>query len=448
MDVRHRRRRRAPSPAASWRARPRPRSRATTDTTPESAVELEEDGFEQRRGRERKGRPVGRYLMCVHVRPARHTDRRARGSQPHRALRVAPPGRRHPDRRQHLPGPGPERPAGHGGGLRRHRHAQERRALPGRRRSTTPRTWSRRGQARGSSSCCVPARSILCQVTKNPIGTKGARLTQEVSPPGPLRRADSRQRHLRHLQAPHRRGAQATAPDPRRGPARRPRADRAHGRRRRHAPTSCAATSSGCLASGTQIDAPGQALEGADAAVPGARPRGPGDPRGVQPGLPRRRHRRPRRSTRRCTSTSSRLIPELADRVELYDDDEPLPDLRALPRARAAAQGPRPQGVAALGRLADHRAHRGAHGDRRQHRQERRHLEPRGDRLPQQPGGGRGDRPPAAAARHRRHHRHRLHRHGDQAQPGRGRARPSRRPWPGTRPAPRCSTSPSSAWSR
>src|SRR5439155_22722112 len=29
-----------------------------------------------------------------------------------------------------------------------------------------------------------PGQTILCQVTKNPIGTKGARLTQEVSLPG------------------------------------------------------------------------------------------------------------------------------------------------------------------------------------------------------------------------------------------------------------------------
>ena len=40
-------------------------------------------------------------------------------------------------------------------------------------------------------------------------------------------------------------------------------------------------------------------------------------------------------------------------------------------------------------------------------------LQPGGDGLPQQPGGGRGDRPPAAPPRHRRDHRHRLHRHGD-----------------------------------
>jgi ribonuclease E len=32
-------------------------------------VELDEEVLERRRGRERKGRPVGRYLMVVHVRP-------------------------------------------------------------------------------------------------------------------------------------------------------------------------------------------------------------------------------------------------------------------------------------------------------------------------------------------------------------------------------------------
>ena len=35
---------------------------------------------------------------------------------------------------------------------------------------------------------------IVCQVTKNPIGAKGARLTQEVSLPGPVRGADPEQR--------------------------------------------------------------------------------------------------------------------------------------------------------------------------------------------------------------------------------------------------------------
>ena len=43
--------------------------------------------------------------------------------------------------------------------------------------------------------------------------------------------------------------------------------------------------------------------------------------------------------------------------------------------------------------------------------------QPRGDGHAQQPRGGRGDRAAAAAARRRRHHRHRLHRHGAGGQP-------------------------------
>ena len=93
--------------------------------------------------------------------------------------------------------------------------------------------------------------TILCQVTKNPIAHKGARLTQEVSLPGPVRRAHPEQLHLRHLQAPARRRAQAAARRPRpgqAGPARRHRAHRGRGRhhrgaRARRAPASCASGS-------------------------------------------------------------------------------------------------------------------------------------------------------------------------------------------------------------
>ena len=44
--------------------------------------ELDDETLARRRGRERKGRPVGRYLMCVHVGADGHPDRRARGPQP------------------------------------------------------------------------------------------------------------------------------------------------------------------------------------------------------------------------------------------------------------------------------------------------------------------------------------------------------------------------------
>ncbi len=43
--------------------------------------------------------------------------------------------------------------------------------------------------------------------------------------------------------------------------------------------------------------------------------------------------------------------------------------------------------------------------------------QPRRDRHQEQPGGGRRGRPPASAARHRRHHRRGLHRHGAGEQP-------------------------------
>ena len=88
------------------------------------------------------------------------------------------------------------------------------------------------------------------------------------------------------------------------------------------------------------------------------------------------------------------IAPELSERIERYDDPDAA-DLRALPRARAAAQGPRPQGLAPVGRVAHHRADRGPDGGRREHGQERRPVEPRGDRLPEQPGGGRRGGPPA-----------------------------------------------------
>ena len=62
---------------------------------------------------------------------------------------------------------------------------------------------------------------IICQVTKNPIGAKGARLTQEVSLPGRFVVLIPNSTHLRHLQAPGRRRAQAAAVDPRQGASRR-----------------------------------------------------------------------------------------------------------------------------------------------------------------------------------------------------------------------------------
>jgi ribonuclease E len=49
---------------------PRPRANAPVEAVlPTGGLDLDDDVLESRRGRERKGRPVGRYLMCVHVDP-------------------------------------------------------------------------------------------------------------------------------------------------------------------------------------------------------------------------------------------------------------------------------------------------------------------------------------------------------------------------------------------
>ena len=250
-----------------------------------------------------------------------------------------------------------------------------------------------------------------------------------------LRRPRAQLERLRHLQAPGRQRAPAPAPHHRRGEAGRPRPDRAHGGRGglgRRAPArrqTLLEQWKAIEAEAKKSDQPGLLYREPDLAVRILREELNTEYRGVV--IDDRALFEQVRDYVRAVS------PELAERVEYYDTEvEGLPDLRALPRARAAPQGARPQGLAALGRLAHHRAHRGADGDRRQHRQERRQDQPRGDRLPQQPRGGRGGGPPAPAARHRRHHRHRLHRHGDPREPGQGGGGPAQRPGPGQDPDP------------
>ena len=150
--ARRRRRRRPPADAHASAKR----KRAVGGQTSRRVDAVDADLFEQRRGRERNGRPVGRYLMCVQVRE-HGPGRRARGAQPDRALRQ-PPGRRHqPDPRQHLRRPGAERAARHGGRVRRHRHAEERRALPRRRAVRRRGHRGARRRAPASRTSCGPA---------------------------------------------------------------------------------------------------------------------------------------------------------------------------------------------------------------------------------------------------------------------------------------------------
>ena len=152
---------------------------------PETAESKASGGRSRRRsGRERRGRPVGRYLMCVHVRP--HATQIAvlegRTLVEHYVSRAA-------DDATQIDG-----------NIYRGRVQN---VLPGMEAAfidigTPKNAVLYRGDVRydvedvetaKSSSARIeemlhPGQVILCQVTKNPIGAKGARLTQEVSLPG------------------------------------------------------------------------------------------------------------------------------------------------------------------------------------------------------------------------------------------------------------------------
>jgi Rne/Rng family ribonuclease len=139
----------------------------------------------RRSGRERRGRPVGRYLMCVHVRS--HATQIAvlegRTLVEHYVSRASDDatqidGNIYRGRVQNvLPGMEaafvdigtPKNAVLYRGDVRYDRDDVETGSG-----SATPRI----------EQMLKPGQLIVCQVTKNPIGAKGARLTQEVSLPG------------------------------------------------------------------------------------------------------------------------------------------------------------------------------------------------------------------------------------------------------------------------
>ena len=181
----------APAAPAKRRRRRGGRGRGSAAKREQAAVldepiELDEETLERRRGRERKGRPVGRYQMCVHVRP--HATQIAvlegRSLIEHYVSRPQDDvaqidGNIYLGRVQNvLPGMEaafvdigtPKNAVLYRGDVHYDRDDVE-------------------GGPSGKSTARIeqllrPGQTILCQVTKNPIGTKGARLTQEVSLPG------------------------------------------------------------------------------------------------------------------------------------------------------------------------------------------------------------------------------------------------------------------------
>ncbi|HEV3402340.1 MAG TPA: Rne/Rng family ribonuclease, partial [Acidimicrobiales bacterium] len=142
-------------------------------------VDLDDETLERRRGRERKGRPVGRYLMCVHSLPqaTQIAVLEGRSLTEHYVARPADDttqihGNIYLGRVQNvLPGMEaafvdigtPKNAVLYRGDVQ-----------------YDPEDVEEKGGAR-IEHMLRAGQTVLCQVTKNPIGTKGARLTQEVS---------------------------------------------------------------------------------------------------------------------------------------------------------------------------------------------------------------------------------------------------------------------------
>ena len=150
--------------------------------TSDGPIELDDETMKKRRGRERKGRPVGRYLMSVSVRPAATQIAVQEG----RALIE-----------HYVSRPSDDTTQIHGNIYL----GKVQNVLPGMEAAFidigTPKNAvlyrgdvqydaediEEKGNAR-IEQILKAKQTIICQVTKNPIGAKGARLTQEVSLPG------------------------------------------------------------------------------------------------------------------------------------------------------------------------------------------------------------------------------------------------------------------------
>jgi ribonuclease E len=149
-------------------------------------IDLDDEELERRRGRERKGRPVGRYLMCVHVDPGVATQiavLEGRALTEHFVSRPSDDigqihGNVYLGRVQNvLPGMEaafvdigtPKNAVLYRGDVQYDKEDVE--SGP---KGTEPKI----------EQILKARQTIVCQVTKNPIAHKGARLTQEVSLPG------------------------------------------------------------------------------------------------------------------------------------------------------------------------------------------------------------------------------------------------------------------------
>jgi ribonuclease E len=152
----------------------------------EDVIELDEETLEKRRGKERNGRPVGRFFMCVQQRDKATQIAVLEGrnliehyvSRPHDDISQID-GNVYLSRVQNvLPGMEaafidigtPKNAVLYRGDVRHDADDTDASKKP--------------DDGQRIEQMIKAGQTIMCQVTKNPIGTKGARLTQEVSLPG------------------------------------------------------------------------------------------------------------------------------------------------------------------------------------------------------------------------------------------------------------------------
>ena len=165
----------------------------------DTAAIVDDETLEKRRGRERKGRPVGRYQMVVHVQPGATQIAVLEGRSliEHYVSRPS-------DDANHIDGnvyigrvqnvlPGmeaafvdigtPKNAVLYRGDLRYDKDDLEAGPADGDGKGPRGKPAAAARDAR-IEQLLKAGQTILCQVTKNPIGAKGARLAQEVSLPG------------------------------------------------------------------------------------------------------------------------------------------------------------------------------------------------------------------------------------------------------------------------
>ena len=262
---------------------------------------------------------------------------------------------------------------------------------------------------------------ILVQAVKDPMKTKGARLTTEISLPGPLPRLRAERRRARRLAPARRRRAQrlkdilkgshvdgaasSSAPRPRAPP-----------------PRTSSATSSSCSGSGRRSRRaprtrrrPELVYQEAELPLRIVRDLFAGDFVAA--------HVDHDRTYKRIVGYLKKTSPHMVERVHRYKEKEPLFERYGVDQEIASTLDRRvdlPSGgylvfdYAEAFTVIDVNTGRFV-GSRSKTSTQR--LEDTIDE--EQPRGGEGGRPPAAAPRHRRDHRHRLHRHGEPEEPRR-----------------------------